>query len=54
MEVIGIFIEEGEAKEATYQLMKNIYNHHLVANHAEDLRLKIKPLLKKLLLKTIE
>ena len=46
MEVIGIFIEEGEAKEA-YQLMKNIYNHHfLVANHAEDLRLKIKPLLK--------
>ncbi|ENQ3079032.1 VWA domain-containing protein [Bacillus cereus] len=55
IEVIGIFIEEGEAKEATYQLMKNIYNHHfLVANHAEDLRLKIKPLLKKLLLKTIE
>ncbi|WP_369901059.1 nitric oxide reductase activation protein NorD [Bacillus manliponensis] len=55
MEVIGIFIEEGEAKEATYQLMKNIYNHHfLVANDAEDLRLKIKPLLKKLLLKTIE
>ncbi|MFD3448379.1 vWA domain-containing protein [Microbacteriaceae bacterium 4G12] len=55
MEVIGIFIEEGEAKEETYQLMKNIYNHHfLVANHAEDLRLKIKPLLKKLLLKVIQ
>lgn len=54
LEVIGIFIEEGEAKEETYQLMKNIYNHHfLVANHAEDLRLKIKPLLKKLLLKII-
>ena len=30
MEVIGIFIEEGEAKEATYQLMKNIYNHHFL------------------------
>jgi nitric oxide reductase activation protein len=55
LDVIGIFIEEGEAKEETYQLMKNIYNHHfLVANHAEDLRLKIKPLLKKLLLKTIQ
>ncbi|WP_028401078.1 vWA domain-containing protein [Ectobacillus panaciterrae] len=55
LDVIGIFIEEGEVKEETYQLMKNIYNHHfLVANHAEDLRLKIKPLLKKLLLKTIQ
>ncbi|MDG4657404.1 VWA domain-containing protein [Ectobacillus antri] len=55
LEVIGIFIEEGEAKEETYALMKNIYNHHfLVANHAEDLRHKIKPLLKKLLLKTIQ
>jgi nitric oxide reductase activation protein len=55
LDVIGIFIEEGEAKEETYQLMKNIYNHHfLVANHAEDLRLKIKPLLKKLLLKSIQ
>ncbi|MCP8969507.1 vWA domain-containing protein [Ectobacillus ponti] len=55
LDVIGIFIEEGEAQEATYLLMKNIYNHHfLVAQDAEDLRLKIKPLLKKLLLKTIQ
>ena len=43
VEVIGIFIEEGEAKEVL-SIDENIYNHHfLVANHAEDLRLKIKP-----------
>ncbi|GGE55603.1 vWA domain-containing protein [Priestia taiwanensis] len=55
MEVIGIFIEEGEENEETYNLMKNIYDHHfLVAKDATDLRLKIKPLLKKLLLKSIQ
>lgn len=53
--VIGIFIEEGEVKDETQELMKNIYNHHyLIANHAKDLRMKIKPLLKKLLLRIIQ
>ncbi|WP_416829095.1 vWA domain-containing protein [Ectobacillus polymachus] len=55
IDVIGIFIEDGEVKDETKELMQNIYNHHyLIANHAEDLRKKVKPLLTKLLLRTIQ
>jgi len=54
IDVIGTFIEEDEIQEETYQLMKNIYQHHfLVAAGAEDLRLKLKPLLKKLIVRSI-
>ncbi|PGS56568.1 nitric oxide reductase activation protein NorD [Bacillus sp. AFS041924] len=55
IEVIGTFIEEGDPQEETSQLMKNIYQHHyLIASNAEDLRLQLKPMLKKLLLRSIE
>lgn len=55
IEVIGTFIEEEEHQEETSQLMKNIYQHHyLIASNAEDLRLQLKPMLKKLLLRSIE
>ncbi|MEH6937915.1 VWA domain-containing protein [Bacillus sp. JJ664] len=55
IEVIGTFIEENEHQEETVQLMKNIYHHHfLIASGTEDLRLQLKPLLKKLLLRSID
>lgn len=55
IEVIGTFIEEDEHQEETVQLMKNIYQQHfLIATGAEDLRLQLKPLLKKLLLRSID
>lgn len=55
IEVIGTFIEEEEHQEETVQLMKNIYQHHfLIASGTEDLRLQLKPLLKKLLLRSID
>jgi len=55
IEVIGTFIEEDEHQEETVQLMKNIYQHHfLIASGTEDLRLQLKPMLKKLLLRSID
>ncbi|MFB7140370.1 nitric oxide reductase activation protein NorD [Gottfriedia sp. NPDC056225] len=55
IEVIGTFIEEEEHQEETSQLMKNIYQHHyLIASDAEDLRVQLKPMLKKLLLRSID
>jgi len=55
IEVIGTFIEEDEHQDETVQLMKNIYQHHfLIASGTEDLRLQLKPLLKKLLLRSID
>ncbi|WP_088072324.1 vWA domain-containing protein [Gottfriedia luciferensis] len=55
IEVIGTFIEEDEHQDETAQLMKNIYQYHyLIASGTEDLRLQLKPMLKKLLLRSIE